>query len=125
MVETIEVGNRDPDLAHLLVDYWKLARGAAKAVGKLPEGDAKRLASQVRYASRQLDLASSKFGLRVVEFEGSTFEVGMAASADNIDDFNSEAALVVDRTIEPAVVKGMRVVRAGRVLVKEIPGEGE
>lgn len=125
MVETVEVGNRDPDLALLFVDYWKLMRGAAKAVGKLPEGDAKRLASQVKYASRQLNLASGKFGLHVVEFEGNAFEAGMAASADNIDDFDGDAALVVDRTIEPAVVRGMRVVRTGRVLIKEMPEERE
>lgn len=105
------------DLAGLFVDYWKLARGSARAADLLQEADSKRLLSQVKYATRQLNEYAERYGFRIVEFDGLAFEPGMAASADNADDFEDEELLVVTRTIEPAIVYDMRVIRTGRVVV--------
>ncbi|WP_150525611.1 hypothetical protein [Roseibium sediminis] len=108
-----------PGLADLLVDYWKLARGAVKAAGQLQEAESKRLLSQTKYAVRQLNGFADRCGFRIVEFEGLVFEPGIAASADNEDDFENETALIVTRTIEPAIICDMRVVRPGRVIVAQ------
>lgn len=108
-----------PKLADLLVDYWKLARGSSKAARLLQQPESKRLLSQTKYAVRQLNGFADRFGFRIVEFDGLNFEPGMAASADNEDDFDNEAALIVAMTIEPAIIRDMRVVRPGRVIVAQ------
>jgi hypothetical protein len=41
----------------------------------------------------------------------------MPASADNGEDFGEDDELVVAKTLEPAVVREMKVVHKGRVLV--------
>ncbi len=107
------------DLADFVVDYWKIARGLEKTATLLQKMESKRLLSQVKYANRQLSAYADRFGFRIVEFDGLDFEPGMAASADNFDDFEHEAVLVVTKTIEPAIVREMSVVRQGRVIVAQ------
>ena len=119
MVNLNSLPDIEQTLAGLLVDYWKLARAAGKATNSLPENDAKRLSSQVRYAEKQLQMASKQFGLRLIEFDGEDFNPGMAATADNFDEFDEETSLLVERTLEPTIVNNMRVVRQGRVLVSQ------
>ena len=104
-------------VARLCVEYWKLMRASLRAADQLPEKDGKRLIAQVKFSNLQLATISGQLGLNLVSFDGEPFSVGMPASADNGDDFSQDEDLVVTKTIEPAVVREMKVVHKGRVLV--------
>lgn len=104
-------------VARLCVEYWKLARASLRAAGQLPEKDGKRLAAQVKFSDLQLSTIAGQMGLSVASFDGETFTAGMSASADNGEDFGEDDDLVVTKTIEPAIVRDMKVIRKGRVLV--------
>jgi|GEM_PF-1172094 len=111
-------------VARLCVEYWKLLRAANKAVRALSdtgEASARRLEGQIRFSERQLQVIANDLGLKLIEFEGEPFRDGIAASSDNASDFDENDRLVVSRTIEPAVVKDMRVLSYGRVLVALAP----
>ena len=125
MVESEENIDQHKEIADLCVEFWKLAKGTAKAIKLLPEAEGKRLAAQIRYSERQLERLSQELGLRLVDFESEDFHPGLAASADNAEDFDDGTPLVVTKTLEPTVVQDMRVVRTGRVLVELDPSTKE
>lgn len=104
-------------IAGLCVEFWKLVRASGRTVALLGEAEARRFEAQVRFSERQLAALIATLGLRIVEFDGELYEAGLAATADNADEFDAGTDLVVSRTLEPAVVREMRVLRRGRVLV--------
>jgi hypothetical protein len=118
MVGSSTTSGVDQELvARLCVEYWKLVRASQRAAQQLSEKDGKRIAAQVRFSDLQLTTISGQLGLNLISFDGETFAVGMPASADNGDDFSEDDDLVVTKTVEPAVVRDMKVVYKGRVLV--------
>jgi hypothetical protein len=118
VVDSISSSNAEPELiARLCVEYWKLARASQRAAGQLPEKDGKRLAAQVKFSDLQLSTIAGHMGLNVVSFDGESFTAGMPASADNGEDYSEDDDLVVVKTIEPAIVRDMKVIYKGRVLV--------
>jgi hypothetical protein len=118
MVDNISESSVEKELvARLCVEYWKLVRASQRAAQQLPEGDGKRIAAQVKFSDLQLTTISKELGLSLVSFDGEKFTLGMPASADNGEDFGEDDDLVVTRTVEPAVVREMKVVHKGRVLV--------
>lgn len=134
MVSEARQGFDEATVAGLAVEYWKLVRTSVKMAGMLSEAEARRFEGQLRFSARQLEVIMAGLGARLVEFDGEPYEDGIAAAADNSDEFDPGAALVVERTLEPAVVRDMRVLRRGRVLVSaagtgegqgEGPGQGE
>jgi hypothetical protein len=118
MVESPSASGVDQELvARLCVEYWKLVRASQRAAQQLPDKDGKRLAAQVKFSDLQLTTISGQLGLNLVSFDGEQYSVGLSASADNGEDFGQDEDLVVAKTIEPAVVRDMKVVHKGRVLV--------
>lgn len=121
MSNSKDVSELGRTIADICVEFWKLARSAGRALAHIDEREGKRFSSQVRYSERQLEAFSQQLGFRLVEFDGKNFDAGVAASADNLQDFEDGIPLVVTKTLEPAVVSEMRVVRLGRVLVGPKP----
>ena len=110
--------NSDSELiARLCVEFWKLAKASLRATNQLPEKDSKRLVAQVKFSDLQLVTIAEQMGLSLVSFDGESFSTGMPASADNGEDYGDDDDLVVTKTIEPAVVKDMKVIQKGRVLI--------
>jgi hypothetical protein len=91
----------------------------------LPEKEGKRLAGQLKFSKRQLDVLMQKLGLRLVDFVGERFHPGLAVSVENPSDFGDEVALVIDRTLEPTVMSDMTKIRLGRVIVAPVEKEEE
>jgi hypothetical protein len=112
-------------VAHLCVEYWKLAKAARKAVDRLPETESRRLEGQLNFSDRQLLVIVDNLGLKLIEFEGETFHSGLAVSADNVGDYSDDLELVITKTLEPTVVADMRVIRMGRVIVQPLANEKE
>lgn len=110
-------------VAEICVEYWKLARAASKAIDHLGGSQGGRLSAQIKYSERQLSVLCSKLDLKLICFEGEEVHAGISASADNEDEFSSEMELIVTKTLEPAVVRDMSVLRNGRVLVAPKFGE--
>ena len=104
-------------VARLCVEYWKLARASLRAAGQMPEKDSKRLTAQVKFSDLQLLTIAGEMGLSVISFDGESFTAGMPASADNGEDYGHDDNLIVMKTIEPAIVRDMKVIQKGRVLV--------
>ena len=105
-------------IARLCIEQWKLLDRFRKVLETLAEPEKARGASQIKYSQIQLETLAAEAGLSLVEFDGEAYGVGTPAQADNLDEFETEDGLVVERTLEPAVVRDMKVILTGRVLVR-------
>jgi chorismate synthase len=103
-------------LAHLAVEYWKLMRTVERAIDVVPEHAKERLASQARYAASRLEALLGEQNMSLQGFEGMEFEVNLPAVAINGEEFQ-DAASVVERTLEPAVISNMRVLLMGKAFL--------
>lgn len=110
-------------LAKLAIEYWKLLRAFQRTLERLPSEHIQRTAAQMRYSASRLDLLLAEGGLNLVTFEGQAFEPNLPVTALNADDFAGMADLVVESTVEPAIVADMKVVCWGKVLVMQQVGK--
>jgi hypothetical protein len=112
-------------LAEIAIEYWKLLKSQERAVAATPPETQARLGAQGRYAAGRLSTILDREGLRIVEFDGQTFEVNLPAMALNADEMPDADGAIVERTIEPAVVsKDGDVIIMGKVYLKRRNEEG-
>lgn len=102
-------------IAALASEYWKLLRMLDQAIDLAPPKTKNRLQAQARYAQSRLHAILDEKDMRIISFEGRTYEPNLAASAINADDFPGENDLIVEMTLEPAVMVDMTVLKTGKV----------
>lgn len=108
--------------AALAVEFWKLLRAFERAGERLPREQTARAAAQARFSASRLEGLLREAGLSLVHLDGREFEPSLPATAINIEDFEGAENLLVDMTVEPAVVQGMQVILMGKVLLKREEG---
>ena len=100
----------------MAVDYWKLLRAFERAVGEVPEARAARFQAQARFAASRLATHLDAGGLHLGTYEGQAITPAIPVVALNADDLADEVRVVVESTVEPAVIAGNRVLALGRVI---------
>ena len=58
--------------------------------------------------------------MRIVDVEGQPYDVGMALSPLNIDDFEPEDLLYVEQMIEPIIMDETNVLKTGTAMLGRI-----
>lgn len=106
-------------IAEIASEYWKLLRSLERAITLVPLEAQARLNSQRRYSEDRLDVLLAGQGMRLITFDGVAYEVNLPASAINAEDFKDTDIVVVERTLEPAVVSDMDVVLSGKVFLAD------
>jgi len=104
-------------IAALAAEFWKILRTLERAAENVPDAAKARLQAQARYAAGRLDAILAERGMSVLGFDGRAFEINLPVSAVNADDFPDEEGLVIERTLEPAVVADMVPVVTGKVFL--------
>jgi hypothetical protein len=112
-------------LARLAVEYWKLLRSFERAIDVTPHDAKVRLSAQARYAAGRLEELLSDAKMKIVSFDGMTFEVNLPAVAINGEDVSGLHNVIVERTIEPAVIFDMNVILMGKVFLTQSSKGGD
>ncbi len=102
-------------IATLAVECWKVLRALDRAAELVPDSAKPRLQAQARYSAGRLDAILAGRGMSVISFDGRSYEMNLPVSAVNADDFSGEEALIIERTLEPAVVADMVPVVTAKV----------
>jgi hypothetical protein len=103
--------------ARLAVEYWKLLRAFERALERVPEEHKIRIAAQAKFSAGRLESIMREAGLNLATFDGQTFEPNLPVAAINGSDFDDEVGLVIETTVEPAVIEGMQVLAMGKVIL--------
>lgn len=108
-------------LINIAVESWRFSRLFSRLLTKLDAGETTRYANQFRFYLKQLEENLESAGLKIANLEGQPFNIGMAATPLNIEDFESEDMLVVDQMVEPVIMNSQGIVRTGTVMLRKAP----
>lgn len=105
-------------IINMAIESWRFSRVFDRLLIKLDAGEQKRYRSQLRWFMRMIEESLEQVNLRIVDVEGHPFDPGMAATPLNIEDFDSEEALIVDRMLEPIIMGKEGLVKTGTVILR-------
>jgi hypothetical protein len=108
-------------LADLAIEFWKALRAHERTLQYVPILQLPKVEAQIRFSTSRLDLLLHQAGLSLVLFNG-PYTPNLPALAMNSDEFyGSNEPLMIERTVEPAIVhqEGMRVMRMGKVWLEK------
>lgn len=120
--EQPQPGDTEGALIALAVEAWRFTNGIEHSLSRLDEAARKRATSQLRWLQRSIAHSLDTAGLRLVDVTAQRFDTGIAATPVNLDDFEPDDTLIIDRMLEPIIMGAAGVVHGGTVvLTKEEP----
>ncbi len=118
--ESKHTNQLEQSLINIAVESWRFCRLFARVVDKLDAGEAGRYVNQLRYFQKKLEESLDASGLKLVNVEGQPFDIGMAASALNIGDFQPDDVLFVDQMVEPIIMGVEGLKKQGTVMLRKV-----
>lgn len=118
--ESKQTDQMEQSLIDIAVESWRFCRLFARVVDKLDAGEAGRYVNQLRYFQKKLEESLDASGLKLVNVEGQPFDIGMAASALNIGDFEPDDVLFVDQMLEPIIMGTEGLKKQGTVMLRKV-----
>lgn len=104
----------------MAVESWRMKRVFDRMLLKLDAGEQNKYKSQFRWFIKKVEEALEKLDMRIVNIEGQRFELGIAATALNIEEFNSKDTLIVDQMLEPIIMRKDSLVKAGIITLRKM-----
>lgn len=105
---------------HLVTESWRFTTVYQRMLTNLDAGEHRKYTSQLRFFLRKMEAALEESGLRIVNVEGQPYDPGMAATPVNIEDFDADAPLVVNRMLEPIIMEGENLIKYGKVTLRSV-----
>jgi len=103
----------------MAVESWRFSQTFKQIVKKLDAGEQNRYVSQLNWFIKKINEALEKVDLKFVELEGHPFDIGMAATPLNIEEFDAEKdTLVVDKMLEPTIMGKDGLVKSGTITLR-------
>ena len=107
-------------IINMAIESWRFARLFERLITKLDTGEQKRYISQLQWFIKKMEDSLEQASLRIVNVEGHPFDPGIAATPLNIEDFDPNDHLVVDRMLEPIIMGKEGLVKTGTVTLRRI-----
>lgn len=108
--------NDETVIGAIAVDYWKLLRSFERIAADAPPDRAARLQAQLRFSAARLETHLASQGMQLATYDGQVITAALPVVAINADEFDGKSGVVVESTIEPAVIAETRIVSVGRVV---------
>ena len=112
--------NIEQSLIDIAVESWRFSRLFSRLLDKLDAGESSRYVNQHRFYLKRLDENLKQAGIRLVNVEGQVYDIGMAATALNAEDFDPDDNLVVDQMLDPIIMGEEGLVRTGTVILRKV-----
>ena len=106
-------------LIELAIENWKTTQIFHKLLMKDDIQDQLRYTNKLNWFMKKTEDHLADAGLRVINVEGDRYDTGMAVTAINLDEFENESNLVVEKMLEPIIMGTNGVERIGTVVLKE------
>lgn len=104
----------------MAVESWRVSRVFDRLLLKLDAGEQKRYLSQFRWFLKKVEAAMEQADMRMVNVEGQRFDPGMAATPLNIEDFDADDVLMVDKMLEPIIMSKEGLIKTGTVTLRKV-----
>ena len=104
----------------IAVESWRFISLFNTLLLKLDAGEKKRYVNQAQWFSKKIKESLEEINLRIVNIEGQKFDPGMAATPLNIDEFELNDNLIVDKMLEPIIMGKDGIIKSGTVLLRKV-----
>lgn len=112
-------GHKDA-IINLAIESWRFAKVYERAITRLDTNQTKRYTRQLQQFVKKAEESLDAIGLRIVNVEGYPYDPGMAATPLNIEHFEPEDHLVVDKMLEPIIMEGTVLAKTGTVTLRRV-----
>ena len=102
----------------LATESWHFTTVYQRMLTILDASEHRKYTSQLRWHIKKMEESLEEGGLRIVNVEGQPYDPGMAVTPVNIEDFDADAPLVVNRMLEPIIMEGTTLAKMGKVTLK-------
>lgn len=109
----------EQSLIDIAIESWRFSRLFGKVVSKLDVGESGRYINQLRYFQKKVEESLGSSGLKLVNVENQPYDAGMAVSALNLGDFDSDDVLLVDQMVEPIIMGPNGLRKQGTVMLRK------
>jgi hypothetical protein len=106
-------------ILELVIESWRFSRLFEKLLSKLDAGESHKYITQFKYYLNQLEGNLEKIGCKLANLEGQPFNVGMAVTPLNLEDFEPNDPLIIEQMIEPIIMGPEGVLRTGTVILRK------
>lgn len=103
----------------MAVEAWRFGKVFEKVLQKFDVSDQKKYISQYNWFFKKVGNALGNAGLRIVNVEGQIYDIGMAVTPINLNEFTTEDILVIELMLEPIIMDTDSVVKTGTVLLNK------
>lgn len=111
-------GELDQTIVGLVLEAYRLSSLVNTVLRHLDVTEAKKYLSRLAFSAQNVHAILEGSGLKIVPLEGVTFDEGLAVSAVNLSDFDSDDELVIDRVLEPLIMGPLGIMHTGIVSLK-------
>ena len=105
-------------LLSVVIESWRFSRVFERMLLKLDAGEQGRYRSQFRWFMKNLEESLTGVGMKIVNVEGHPYDPGIAATALNLEDFDSRDSLIVDQMLEPIIMGKEGLIKTGTVTLR-------
>jgi len=119
-MDTVSTVQLEQSLINMAVESWRFSKVFLKMMNAPHASESNRHANQLRYFQKKIKQNLEFVDLSLVDLEGQVFDIGMAVSAINIDDFAPEDDLLVEQMIEPLIMSSMGIKQEGTVILRKV-----
>jgi hypothetical protein len=102
-------------LVKIITENWRLMQLFLKVVSKLDNSEAVKYHNQARYLKKIIDDSLQEIDLKIVDLSGEIYDAGIAATAINLEDFDSSEILIIEQMIEPLIMSKNGVKKQGLI----------
>lgn len=106
-------------LTSIAIESWRFSKVFERLLSKVDPGEQSRYSNQYKWFQKKLNDSLNQADLRLVNLEGQPYDIGMAVTAINIEDFDEEAELIIEQMIEPLIMSEDGIVKPGTVVLRK------
>jgi hypothetical protein len=111
-------GESNTTIVGLVLEAYRLSSLVNTVLRHLDVTEAKKYVSRLAFSSQNIHAILEGSGLKIVPLEGVAFDEGLAVSAVNLSDFDSDDELVIERVLEPLIMGPLGIMHTGIVSLK-------
>ena len=120
-MEVPKAENASQAMVEFASENWRFQQCLLRATELMDPMDAERLINQYLWYQRKVTAVLEEAGIKVVDLTGQDYDIGMAITPLNLDDFpeRPDMKYKIEQMVEPIVMERGEVRRTGTVMLSE------
>lgn len=120
-MEAPKAENASQAMVEFASENWRFQQSLIRATELMDPIDAERLTNQYLWYQRKVTAVLEEAGIKVVDLTGQEYDIGMAITPLNLDDFpeRPDMKYKIKQMVEPIVMERGEVRRTGTVMLSE------